>query len=77
MRTRNVVALWAIAAVVLWFGWPTPYRDVEMRDAWRDSGAIAVRVHRLTGRVQVLSPDRGWRTLPTPFERAQQRAGVR
>jgi hypothetical protein len=52
----------ALALLVLWFGWPTPYRY----DHWRyDGDEYPVRISRVTGNAEFLSRV-GWRPLRAP-----------
>lgn len=71
-RTHTIAA--SLLGALLWFGWPTPYRALPLPPGSKAAGVLALRVHRVTGRVSVLTPTRGWQTLRTPFERAQARA---
>lgn len=59
-----------LLAGLLWV-WPTLYRPLPLTPDERALGALELRVHRWSGRVEVLTPTRGWRRLATPFERAR------
>lgn len=67
-RFRPAAVLIAVAAFMWWI-WPTPWQVVPWADP--DAKVFAVRVHRLSGRVQVLSPLRGWIALRSDTERRE------
>ena len=67
MSARVFRAVLAACVVAIgWYVWPTPWRALPMRAAYERSGALALRVHRITGTVQVLAADRGWVSLQRP-----------
>lgn len=51
-----------VAGFVLWFIWPTPYRELRIRTS---SDVLAAREQRFTGRVEFLSDD-GWHPVVPP-----------
>ena len=59
-----------LVAVLLWFGWPTPYRyfvATVKGDDTRGSAQVMVRVNRFTGTSEASTPD-GWKSyFPSLF----------
>ena len=51
------VLLLALAAAFLYWVWPTPYRHDHVTV---EDGTYPVRIHRVTGRAEMLTPEDGW-----------------
>lgn len=55
--------------IVLFFGWPTPYRYLVLRRSMGCGGnacTVVVRINRITGKAQWSDGLRGWRPATEP-----------
>ena len=66
LNHRTVIgsAIVLVLSVIIWFVWPTPYRELPLGASGGHIGAgfdvLALRQQRLTGRVDALIDRGGW-----------------